>query len=208
MKDIHTIGYSIYTVGHSNIEVNQFINLIKEFEINCIVDVRSVPYSKYAFQFNVDTLKLHLKKNNIEYVYLGKELGARQDLKYCSDGYLDFELYSQSPSFSEGINRLLSGIEKGFKIAIMCAEKNPLECHRSILITRHLKDLGINVFHILHEKYPWLVEGRDFITQTELENIIIDLSFQQQLSLFDNAYDSLSRLRQAYRIMNRKIYNK
>ena len=145
----------IYTIGHSNVTHEEFMELIKKNNIDCVVDVRSVPYSgsQYANQFNKDAIRHLLLSNNIQYVFMGKELGARREDKdlYDENGKLDFLKTMESPLFLEGISRVIKGIEKGYSLAIMCSEKNPLECHRLSMVSRKFHDLGFAIEHILHD---------------------------------------------------------
>lgn len=133
----------IYTVGHSTMPVDDFIKLIKMHDIDCIVDVRSTPYSQYAPQFNQAEIIYALKKAGVAYIYMGKELGARRDdaTLYDEDGRLNFEKTAASPSFKSGIDRIMQGIKKGYTIALMCTEKDPMDCHRCILVGRKINNL-------------------------------------------------------------------
>lgn len=142
MIDIFTIGYSTYTI-------ETFINALKKFNITAIVDVRSSPYSKFKPDFNRETLQTMLKKNNIEYVFLGDLCGARIDDRSCyQNGKVDFKMVAASTKFNIGIDRIKKGASK-YTVALMCAEKDPITCHRFILICRNLKSDNINLIHIL-----------------------------------------------------------
>lgn len=141
----------IYTIGHSNVEITKFIGLLKAHEINVLVDVRSHPYSRFLPHFSKDMLKKSLSSNQIKYLFLGKELGARSENPNCYiNGKVQYNLLAQEPLFLEGINRLKSGMQK-FRIAMMCAEKDPIECHRALLVSRQLHNSGILVNHILSD---------------------------------------------------------
>ena len=134
----------------SNHSIEKFTQLLSMNSIDCIVDVRSSPYSKYVMQFNKENIEKHLKGLNIQYVFLGVELGARQTSpEMLTNGQVDFNKVSKSELFNKGIQRLIDGIMKGYKIALMCAEKEPIECHRFILVTRALTARGVEVSHIL-----------------------------------------------------------
>lgn len=141
----------IYTIGHSNVEITKFIGLLNAHEINVLVDVRSHPYSRFLPHFSKDMLKKSLNSNQIKYLFLGKELGARSENPNCYiNGKVQYNLLAQEPLFLEGINRLMSGMQK-FRIAMMCAEKDPIECHRALLVSRQLHNSGIPVNHILSD---------------------------------------------------------
>lgn len=139
----------ILTVGHSNYEISDFISLLKQNCVEAIADVRSSPYSRFAPQFNTDALKEALRNSNIAYVFLGKELGARSDDDCCYvDDVVSYTRLARTELFRSGIQRLISGSEK-FRIAAMCSEKEPTECHRTILVARFLSQQGVEVAHIL-----------------------------------------------------------
>jgi len=102
-----------------------------------------------APQFNRENLKQLLQESGIAYVFLGKELGARSDDPSCYDrGKIQFDRLARSKSFMEGINRVKEGM-KNYRVALMCAEKEPLTCHRAILVSRYIEAEGIEVEHIL-----------------------------------------------------------
>lgn len=140
---------TIYTIGHSNHTLERFIALLKQHGINALGDVRSEPYSRVNPQFNRDTLKAALWKNGITYIFLGKELGARSEDPSCYvQGKVQYDCLAQSALFRKGIDSVLERMQ-GCRLAIMCAEKDPLDCHRTILVARHLDSLGIAIEHIL-----------------------------------------------------------
>lgn len=123
----------IYTVGHSNHSIEAFISLLQKHGITALADVRSHPYSRHHPQFNRETLQRALRKVDINYVFLGKELGARSENPKCyRNGKVQYGLLAREPSFQEGLARLRKGMES-HRIAMMCAEKEPLDCHRTIL---------------------------------------------------------------------------
>ena len=138
----------LYTIGHSNHPIDVFIDLLQKQGITAIGDVRSHPYSRYVPQYSRDSLKEALINAGITYVFLGKELGARSNNPACYlQGKVQYNLLAQEPLFAEGINRVKQGIER-YRIALMCSEKDPLDCHRAILVARHLFKMGIPVQHI------------------------------------------------------------
>lgn len=170
----------IFTVGHSNHTIEQFICLLKQHQISAIADVRSIPYSRYNQQYNKEKLQSELNKNNIEYRFFGKELGARSENPNCYIGNKAvYEKIAQTEEFLQGLERLKKGLNK-YNIALMCAEKDPINCHRGILISRYLKKKEIEILHIL--------PNGKLESQTELEKRLIalfDLNLSQQLNLFD-----------------------
>lgn len=140
---------TLFTVGHSTHPIENFIGLLKRHRVTALADVRSHPYSRHFPQFSKDALKRALIANGVSYVFLGKELGARSDNPACyRNGRADYELISKEPSFLAGLNRLKAGLLTN-QIAIMCAEKDPLECHRAILVGRQMTLHNTDVVHIL-----------------------------------------------------------
>lgn len=143
------MGEPIFTVGHSTQPVESFTELLTRHEISAIADVRSQPYSRMNPQFNREVLRGALKAASISYVFLGRELGARTDDQSCYvGGKVQYDLLAQTEPFQEGLKRVLQGSSK-HRIAMMCAEKDPLTCHRTILVCRHLVARGAQVHHIL-----------------------------------------------------------
>jgi uncharacterized protein (DUF488 family) len=144
----------IYTVGHSNHEVSYFLELIKHFGITCIIDVRSIAASSHNPQYNKDTFSTTLKKQGITYMHFAEEFGARhQDTALLDEeGKVSFELVRKSYNFRMGVERLWKGLEKGFKIALMCSESEPFDCHRFSMISIALEKDGFSVLHILKDK--------------------------------------------------------
>jgi len=141
----------LYTIGHSNHTISHFIALLKRHKINTVVDVRSVPYSRYCSQFDKNILSAALKEVNIQYVFLGKELGARPDDPACYEGgCVNFKWIARRKEFKDGVQRFLASIGK-YYVALMCTEKEPLECHRTILICRNLKEYNLCIKHILED---------------------------------------------------------
>lgn len=139
----------VLTIGHSNHTLEVFLALLRQHGVTALADVRSAPYSRFAPQFNKDDLERSLKTNGITYVYLGRELGARSDDPACyEDGRVQYQRLAQTDAFHSGIERVLRGASK-FRFALMCAEKDPLNCHRCILVARALDGLGVDVQHIL-----------------------------------------------------------
>lgn len=139
---------AIYTIGHSTHPEEHFVGLLLSHGITAISDVRSKPYSRVNPQYNREELKQTLRIHGISYVFLGKELGARSDDPSCYEyGKVQYDRLAQTQLFQSGIERILIG-KKKHRIALMCAEKEPLHCHRTILVTRHLVAAGGKVQHI------------------------------------------------------------
>lgn len=140
---------SVFTIGHSTHSAEEFVALLVRHGVNAVADVRSSPYSRFNPQFNRELLKDTLAQKKIEYVFLGDELGARPKNRACYvAGKVSYDLLANTAPFQRGLDRIESGARK-HQIALMCAEKDPLTCHRAILVARHLAARGIAVRHIL-----------------------------------------------------------
>ena len=141
--------HHIFTIGHSNHSLEAFVKLLKQHGVTVVADVRSAPYSRFASHFNKDALQRGLQNHGIKYVFLGRELGGRSADPACYEhGRVQYARLARTELFRKGIERLNRGV-KSHTIAIMCAEKEPLECHRTLLVARALDDLGVSVDHIL-----------------------------------------------------------
>lgn len=140
---------AVFTVGHSNVSQEAFVTLLKSHSIDVLVDVRSAPYSKYVPHFNGDALKQAVVRSGIKYLYLGGELGGRPRAReyYDEKGHVRYDLIAASPEFHEGIERLLRGIQE-HRVALMCNEEDPHDCHRRLLVGRVLTERGVTVLHI------------------------------------------------------------
>ncbi|MEW6186949.1 MAG: DUF488 domain-containing protein [Thermodesulfobacteriota bacterium] len=139
----------IFTIGHSTHTLKDFVTLLTKHCITAVADVRSSPYSRFNPQFNKETLEGDLRKNGIKYVFLGHELGGRSDDPTCFEkGRVSYSRLAQTELFKSGLDRLILGI-KDYRIALMCAEKDPLQCHRTLLVARALVERGVVVVHIL-----------------------------------------------------------
>jgi uncharacterized protein (DUF488 family) len=140
----------IYTIGHGTRKSNDFLQLLKKFGIEYLIDVRSQPYSKFNPQFNQVELKLLLESNGIKYVFMGDNIGGRpKDLScYNDEGKVDYEVVMTKEFFKKGIDRLRTAYHKDIKVVIMCSESKPCDCHRSKLIGESLYNENIVLEHI------------------------------------------------------------
>jgi len=191
----------VFTIGHSNHSIELLLNLLQKHNINCLIDVRSVPASSYNPQFNKDYLKGFLLQNNIQYMHFGDEFGARHnDENYLDDeGIVDFDKFRESYLFQNGIERLEQGLEKGFSIVLMCSEGDPLECHRFSMISVYLEKINIAVNHIMKDG------------SIKLNNILekeLLKKYSKKLpvpDLFNPEIDKNTQLVDAYRFHNKDI---
>ncbi|EPX78112.1 DUF488 family protein [Salipiger mucosus] len=141
----------VFTVGHSNTSARAFVAKLMANGITAIADVRSRPYSAYVPHFGQAELKATLRGWGIAYSFLGRELGARaEDPDVYVDGQVNFARLAQTDLFRSGIDRVIQG-SRNYRIALMCAEKEPMECHRTILVARALAEAGYDVRHILDD---------------------------------------------------------
>jgi uncharacterized protein (DUF488 family) len=139
----------VFTIGHSNHSIKIFIEHLKRNRITAIGDVRSSPYSRFNPQFNREMLAESLKDVGIKYVFLGEGLGARSNDPACyKGGKMQYDLLANTNLFKLDLERVKTGA-RDYRIALMCAEKEPLDCHRTILVARNLVAHGVSVKHIL-----------------------------------------------------------
>ena len=141
----------VFTVGHSNRSELDLVELLRRHGINTVVDVRSTPYSEWSPQFNRKTIAATLKEHDIAYSYLGDELGVRSDDPSCygSDGKVVYARLAATEQFRRGLRRVVKGAQRR-KLALMCSEQDPIDCHRSILLAPELERFGVAVSHIRH----------------------------------------------------------
>ena len=193
----------LYTVGHSSQSLEEFLTLLQRHGINCVVDVRSVPASKYAPQFNEESIKTFLKLHGIQYLPFGNEFGARRTDCINDEGQVDFEVAVTTPLFQQGAKRLMKGLEKGFCIALMCSEADPLECHRFSLVSRYFHNQGIEVFHIFKDA--------NLASQGEVEKRMVnDFLHSRKYHLAEvdelfGTYTTEDQLKDAYKLKNKEI---
>ena len=139
---------TIFSIGHSNHSIEKFISLLKDSEVNMVVDVRSAPFSRMFPQFNQDALRKSLINHGIGYLFLGDQIGGRSnDPDDYLDGQVIYKSLASKEAFKAGIKRLREGSLK-YQITIMCSEKEPLDCHRTLLVSEALVANGAVVSHI------------------------------------------------------------
>lgn len=145
---------TLYSIGHGTKKIQDFIEELKAFGIQYVLDVRSKPFSKWNPQFNQASLTESLRDQGIVYVFAGDTLGGLPDDRSCydHDGKVVYDLIKTKDFFKEGLKRLTTANEKKVKLAIMCSESKPEECHRSKLIGQELLNHGISLQHIASKK--------------------------------------------------------
>jgi uncharacterized protein (DUF488 family) len=143
---------TLWSIGHSNHSSEHFVDLLRQHRIDVVVDVRTSPYSKYAMQFAREALAAVLPRADVKYVFLGKELGGRPtplpgSRYYDAGGHVLYGELAKSDIFHAGVERLEKGLEQ-YRCAIMCSEENPCVCHRHLLVSRVMRERGVEVRHI------------------------------------------------------------
>lgn len=139
----------IYTIGYGNRSLAVFIDLLHQYGIRYLVDIRSQPYSRFHPDYTKAALEAALKQQQLRYVFLGDALGGRpQDTTCYVNGKVDYAILRTKPFYQQGIQRLRHAWEKQTRMVLMCSEQKPQECHRSKLIGNTLSELGIEVAHI------------------------------------------------------------
>ena len=140
---------TVLTIGHANHAPEVFSGLLARHRVTAVADVRSVPYSRRHPQFNREALARTLGMAGVRYVCLGRELGGRPDDRSCyEDGRVRYDRLARTPRFRDGLERVLRGAA-AYRIALMCAEREPLHCHRTLLVGQELDMRGVDVAHVL-----------------------------------------------------------
>lgn len=174
---------AVYTIGYGSRSLEDLVRVLQAHGIGYVLDIRSAPYSRFKPEFSKDALEAGLRGQGIRYLYLGDQLGGRPADRDC---YLDdkvvYDRVKEKAFYRAGLARVQAAFERGLRVALMCSEGKPEECHRSKLIGASLAELGIPVLHI---------DEHDALrTQEEVINDLTD----GQLSLFGD-YDFTSRKR-------------
>lgn len=183
----------ILTVGHSTHSWDRFRALLNVAGVTAVADVRSSPWSRHTPQFNKDALATQLRAVGVAYVFLGDALGGRpSQARLFENGVADYEAMAQEPAFKAGLDRVRKGAETHV-IAMMCAEQEPLDCHRCLLVSRRLRASGVRVAHIL-------ADGR-IEAHEETERRLLVCEGLDHEDIFESLGDRLER---AYRQRARK----
>ena len=197
LRRVYSIGYS----GFPNVEA--FIATLKHFNIDVLIDVRSSPYSLRFEEYNQDKIKMALNKAGIYYRNYAREFGARQENpSFYTDGILDFRKFANSEQFADGIKKIEKTVSSGYVPVLMCAEKEPVTCHRAIMVSKKLEESlsPIDVEHILPDGRT---KSKDEIDKELLDTYYPD---RDQISLFsDKESDEKKMIEDAYIKQNWKI---
>jgi len=163
----------IYTIGYGSRSMTEFIDALRQYQIDFLIDVRSVPYSRYKQEFSKKPLANEVEQHGIRYVFMGDLLGGKPDDESCYvNGMVDYEKVKNTEFFQRGIERLLAAFSQQQRVALMCAEEKPEHCHRTKLVAATLTDQDLPVVHI------------DENNEEMMQEQIIDRITGGQMSLF------------------------
>ena len=184
----------VFTIGHSTHSWERFVALLRNANVTAVADVRTSPYSRLYPHFNRDDLREELRLDEISYVFLGKELGGRPSGRefYC-EGVADYEKMAQAGNFGKGLDRVVEGAKK-YRIALLCSERDPLDCHRCLLVGRALVQRGVRVNHIL--------DDGNIVDHTQMEDKLLEMAGCSADDLFSPRDE---RIATAYRERARKV---
>jgi uncharacterized protein (DUF488 family) len=183
----------ILTVGHSNHPIDSFLALLRGAGVTAIADVRSFPVSRHAPQFNKDALGASLGTHGISYRYLGDALGGRpRDHAFYCNGIVDYDKLAASPSFQAGLDAAIESAASD-RLALLCTERDPLHCHRCLLVARRLAERGLEMGHLL--------ASGEVASQRATEDRLLETEGLGGDDLFSRA----SRLADAYRARRPRI---
>ena len=188
----------LFTIGHSNHSLDFFLELISLHRLSKIIDVRSNPYSKYSPHFNKDVLGGVLRNSNIDYMFLGRELGAQRSEDDCYiEGKAKYDRIAHLSTFRHGLERVLQEVECN-RVALMCSESDPITCHRTILISRELKKVcpDLKITHILADS----TEEQQELSEKRLINL-----HKLQPELFGDLTSTSGLIEKAYDLQAEKI---
>ncbi len=174
----HALGASpaVFTAGFSNLCPERFLNNLRTYDIQVLVDVRSRPYARHAPHFNRDEIETLSTRAGLGYLYLGRELGGIPDDPsfYDPQGHVLYDRIATQPWFEQGIRKVMRDLRQGKRLALTCAEDDPRHCHRRLLVGRVLRERGIGLAHIL--------ASGSLISESEL--LDEERHMPRQLSLF------------------------
>ena len=179
----------IYTIGYAGTGIERFIEILKDKSVDILIDVRSIPRSQYFYQFNDNLLSKTLANVGIKYENWKREFGARQVcLEFYSDSILDYEKFAKSWQFQSGIDKVKELVNQNKNICLMCAEIDPINCHRAILCGKEIYAKGLDVMHIIAKRSGETI----FKSQADFEKRLL-------------ACTKVNNLSEAYQKQNKKI---
>ena len=186
-----TQALSLFSIGYATKPMAEYLEQLKRNQVDVVADIRSVPYSKAFHDYHQEALQQSLRQQGIRYVYLGLELGPRSKdpAHYDAEGQVQFDRLRKSQLFQQGLTRLFQGLDKGFRIALSCAEKDPAICHRSLLV-------GYDLLHDHKRQLQHIRHDGALELQSDLE--------QRLLALTGTVPDMLMREEEARQVAYRK----
>ncbi len=172
--------FGVFTIGYGSRSIDDFVAILKKYQIEYLIDVRSKPYSKYKPEFSKDPLASRLSESGIRYVFMGDQLGGQPADGSCyTEGKADYFKIEEKSFYWNGIQRIVTAFEKNCRVVLMCSEGKPQDCHRSKLISETLtKKRNVNVLHI------------DEAGAVKTHHAVLSILIEGQLSFFDNAFTS------------------
>lgn len=168
----------VYTIGYAGITLDRFLEVMQKLNVSILIDVRSLPKSRYFYQFNDTSLGKALNNIGIIYENWRDEFGARQEnLDFYQDGILDYEVFAKSEQFQSGIEKIKGLLSENKTICLMCSEIDPVNCHRAVLCGKHIAGQKIEVEHIIAKRDGSLKieSNEDFETRLMAETKIDNL---------------------------------
>lgn len=143
--------FDLFSIGHSNIAAERFIGMLRGAGVDAVADVRSIPFSRRFPWFSARSLAARLQQQGMPYLAFGDALGGRpREVDLYRDGIADYEAMAKRGEFRAGLDRLLDFAAR-HRLCLMCAEREPLDCHRCLLVARALVERGLAVGHVLHD---------------------------------------------------------
>lgn len=194
MRMVDLESHTVLTIGHSTHTYERFVELARNAAVTAIADVRSSPYSRHFPQFNMEDLKDKLRGDGIAYVFLGLSLGGRpRSATLYSNGIADYEKMAKTADFQQGLERVIEGAKK-YRIALMCSEHDPIDCHRCLLVARALKTRNVMIQNIL--------SNGQMIAQSAIEDRLLELADDTTSDFFASDEE---RIAKAYRNRAQKV---
>ena len=174
----------LLTIGHSNHPFGQFLELLRRHGVEAVADVRSRPYSRFVPHFSKDRLARLLSEAGVGYLFLGAELGGKPPIGEAAASTMNYRCRVEQPEFRDGIARLLAAAAMQ-RVALMCRERDPLDCHRLHLLCRYLEPVGLDISHIL--------PGGEVEAQAATERRLLDRAGPAALPLFRGTDETADR---------------
>jgi uncharacterized protein (DUF488 family) len=144
----HSGACDLLTIGHSNLSADRFMTLLRGARVTAVADVRSIPFSRWCPWFSAKALAQRLAGEGIAYIALGEQLGGRpRDPKLYRNGVANYDAMAARAEFVAGLERVVDEIER-HRLCLLCAEREPLDCHRCLLVGRVLAERGLTLGHI------------------------------------------------------------